>query len=71
MEGLLDLINMAVRAGQIRGACVGSGEFRLYHLIYADNVVFVTDLSTDAIPNMSKVLKEFQDMSGLNINIHK
>nr|KAJ0207903.1 hypothetical protein LSAT_V11C500236740 [Lactuca sativa] len=36
-----------------------------------DNVVLVADWTADAIPNMSKVLKEFQDMSGLKINIHK
>ena len=41
------------------------------HFLYADDVVFVTEWSSDAIPNISAVLDKFYALSGLKLNVHK
>ena len=71
MEGLHSLIKDAVESGMITRAKVGQNDHRISHLLYADDVVFITEWSLEAIPNISHVLSTFFKMSGLKINIHK
>lgn len=50
---------------------MGSQEFRLSHMLYAYDVVFVSDWGTGEVEKFPRLLHEFYSMFGLKLNIHK
>lgn len=71
MEGLHAVIRKALLIGLFKGALIGQRGFRMSHLIYADDVVFMGDWSLQNANNLIGILRCFFVTSGLKINVQK
>ncbi|GKA39750.1 hypothetical protein Tco_0732301 [Tanacetum coccineum] len=71
MEGLHVAVEEAMVYSRIRGVSVGSRNCTLSHLLYADDVIFVNEWSHSDISNITSLLREFYNQSGLKINMQK
>ena len=72
VDALASILDLAKRAGHIRGICphlVTPGG--LTHLQYADDTIMMVEGSDEDIQNLKFLLLCFQEMSGLKINFHK
>lgn len=70
-ESLHVAVEEALVYSRIRGVSVGSSNYALSHLLYADDVIFVNDWSHSDISNITTLLREFYNQSGLKINMQK
>ncbi|GJV24561.1 putative RNA-directed DNA polymerase, eukaryota, reverse transcriptase zinc-binding domain protein [Tanacetum coccineum] len=71
MEGLHVAVEEAMVYSRIRGVLVGSRNCTLPHLLYANDVIFVNEWSHSDISNITSLLWEFYNQSGLKINMQK
>ena len=71
MEGLHIALSDAVSSGLIRGIKFDVSVVHLSHLFYVDDVVIITEWSTQYMDNIIRVLQVFYLASGLKINIKK
>ncbi|XP_071708244.1 uncharacterized protein [Rutidosis leptorrhynchoides] len=69
-EGLNLLYNEAIRKGLVRGVKIGK-DIPFSHLQYADDSIFIGLWMKRNLNNALKVIKCFEDVSGLKINLVK
>ncbi|XP_071725952.1 uncharacterized mitochondrial protein AtMg01250-like [Rutidosis leptorrhynchoides] len=70
-EGLNILTKCAIANDQFRGICVGHDKIVVSHLQYADDTIFFGEWSKRNTKNISKLLKWFENISGLKVNLKK
>ena len=68
-EALSSLIYSAVSSNLFKGIKVGSEAVMVSHLQFADNTIIFCEPDLGQILNMKRVLRCYQVMSGLNINL--
>ncbi|XP_071695017.1 uncharacterized mitochondrial protein AtMg01250-like [Rutidosis leptorrhynchoides] len=71
VEGLNVFTTTAINRGMFKGVKIGKDEIVLSHLQYADDTLFVGEWSKVNFSNVVKLLKCFEDASGLKINMGK
>nr|KAJ0200215.1 hypothetical protein LSAT_V11C600306310 [Lactuca sativa] len=71
MEGLNVAIRSAIQNSLYSGISLPNNGPSISHLFYADDVLFVGDCSLSNFKNLSRILKCFHVVSGLNVNFHK
>ncbi|XP_073357890.1 uncharacterized protein [Aegilops tauschii subsp. strangulata] len=72
VDALASILDLAKRAGHIRGICPHLVANRgLTHLQYADDTIMMVEGSDEDIQNLKFLLLCFQEMSGLTINFAK
>ncbi|GJV14423.1 putative RNA-directed DNA polymerase, eukaryota, reverse transcriptase zinc-binding domain protein, partial [Tanacetum coccineum] len=71
MEGLHIALRDAMAANLFHGVKVGSSTLRLSHLLYADDVIIMSEWDKRDMKNIIHVLHVFYMASGLKININK
>ncbi|GJR50788.1 RNA-directed DNA polymerase, eukaryota, reverse transcriptase zinc-binding domain protein [Tanacetum coccineum] len=71
MEGLHIALRDVMAANLFRGAMIGSSDFRLSHLFYADDVIILSNGDQVDMDNIIRVLHVCYMASGLKININK
>nr|KAJ0193757.1 hypothetical protein LSAT_V11C800390710 [Lactuca sativa] len=71
MEGLNVAMRSAIQNSLYSGISLPNNGPSIYHLFYADDVLFVGDWSISNFKNLSRTLKCFHVVSGLNVNFHK
>ena len=64
-------VENAKNANIFSGVQVGNGDFRVSHLFYADDAIFLAEWTRDNIKNIVAVLRCFYLVSGLQLNLHK
>lgn len=67
MEGLHMAIEGVLATVLFHEATVGSDRLQIIHLFYADNVVFLGDLSRNNIINITNIIQCFHTVSGSQI----
>ncbi|KAF5754385.1 putative RNA-directed DNA polymerase [Helianthus annuus] len=71
MEALTGIMKKAVSEGIFNGLqCTSNGPV-LSHLIYADDVVFLGEWSSENVNNLRRLLRCFHLVSGLKVNLAK
>ncbi|XP_071687637.1 uncharacterized protein [Rutidosis leptorrhynchoides] len=70
-EGLNILVKRAITKNQFRGIRVGHDEIVISHLQYADDTIFFGEWSKRNSKNIAKLLKCFENISGLKVNLKK
>ncbi|XP_071727872.1 uncharacterized protein [Rutidosis leptorrhynchoides] len=70
-EGLNILTKTAITNGFYKGVEIGASNCLVSHLQYADDTIFLGDWSRKKACNLMKLLRCFEDVSGLKINYHK
>nr|GEV78368.1 RNA-directed DNA polymerase, eukaryota [Tanacetum cinerariifolium] len=70
METLHLSLVRAIDAGIFKGLNIGTS-FTISHLIYADDAVFIRELSNANLSGITKILQCFSLLSGLKINLKK
>ncbi|GJW61068.1 putative RNA-directed DNA polymerase [Tanacetum coccineum] len=70
-EGLNDLLREAVEISIFRGIRVGDDEVLVSHLQYADDTIIFREWCKENISNLMNILKCFEEVSGLKINLRK
>ncbi|KAJ9557691.1 hypothetical protein OSB04_012305 [Centaurea solstitialis] len=70
-EGLHVLVEEAKEKGLLKGLKVGEKEVILSHLQYADDAIFFGEWEAENIVNVIKILKCFNAVSGLKVNLDK
>ena len=70
-EGLNAIMQDAVDKGLYRGVSVGNDGVSNSHLQYADDTIFFADWSKHNAKNLMCILKGFENVSGLKINLSK
>ncbi|GJU24505.1 putative RNA-directed DNA polymerase, eukaryota, reverse transcriptase zinc-binding domain protein [Tanacetum coccineum] len=70
-EGLNIMMQEVLNRGLFEGIKIGSDEVCLTHLQYADDTIFIGKWNRNNIVNMMKLLKCFQLVSGLKVNLSK
>ncbi|GKE37190.1 RNA-directed DNA polymerase, eukaryota, reverse transcriptase zinc-binding domain protein [Tanacetum coccineum] len=71
MEGLHLAIEKAIEDNKISGASVSVDIVKVSHLLYADDVVFLTKWIARDVDEILDVLNEFYNSSSLKINVGK
>ncbi|GJX91343.1 RNA-directed DNA polymerase, eukaryota, reverse transcriptase zinc-binding domain protein [Tanacetum coccineum] len=71
MEGLHIALRDAMAANMFHGVMIGSSDFRLFHLFYADDVIIVSNWDQVDMDNIIRVFHVFYMASSLKININK
>ncbi|GJR74610.1 RNA-directed DNA polymerase, eukaryota, reverse transcriptase zinc-binding domain protein [Tanacetum coccineum] len=69
MEALHAAVEDAINVGLYRGGQVRS--LHIYHLLFANDVLFLGEWSRSNIIGLVSLLQCFHDVSGLKINLHK
>ncbi|GKE76346.1 reverse transcriptase domain, reverse transcriptase zinc-binding domain protein [Tanacetum coccineum] len=70
-EGLNIMMQEVLNRGLFEGIKIGSDEVCLTYLQYADDTIFIGKWNRNNIVNMMKLLKCFQLVSGLKVNLSK
>ncbi|XP_071694930.1 uncharacterized protein [Rutidosis leptorrhynchoides] len=70
-EGLNLIVKRACRDGLYKGVEVGIDKVGLSHLQFADDTIFIGEWQSQNFCNLVKILKCFENLSGLKINFHK
>ncbi|XP_071687594.1 uncharacterized protein [Rutidosis leptorrhynchoides] len=70
-EGLNFLTKVAINNGLYKGVKIGNDSIPFSHLQYAVDTIFIGEWSTRNINNTMKLLKCYEEVSGLSINIAK
>ncbi|GMI99018.1 hypothetical protein HRI_003571100 [Hibiscus trionum] len=70
-EALSVLIYKAMERGIVKGVCIGSSGYQISHLQFADDLILFLEASEDNIRNTKRVLRIFQAISGLQLNLNK
>ncbi|GMJ01911.1 hypothetical protein HRI_003860300 [Hibiscus trionum] len=70
-EGLSAFLRNAATKGYIRGLKVGSSEMEISHLQYADDLILFSEASEMPVKNMVRLLRGFELVSGLRLNLCK
>ncbi|XP_071689016.1 uncharacterized protein [Rutidosis leptorrhynchoides] len=70
-EGLNHLIKKACVENLFKGVEIGKDNIPLSHLQFADDTIFLGEWHRQNFCNLMKVLKCFENVSGLKINFHK
>lgn len=70
-EGLNAMIKEAKQSGLFRGVQVGMDRVEVSHLQYADDSIFFGEWDRRNIGNLMIILKSFEAVSGLKINLNK
>ncbi|XP_071695503.1 uncharacterized protein [Rutidosis leptorrhynchoides] len=70
-EGLNYLTKKAITSGLFKGVEIGSNKVLISLLQYADDTIFLGEWSKHNFGNLMKLLKCFENVSGLRINYHK
>ncbi|XP_071695293.1 uncharacterized mitochondrial protein AtMg01250-like [Rutidosis leptorrhynchoides] len=68
-KGLNILAKCEIVNDQFRGICVGHDRIVVSHLQYADDTIFFGEWSKRNAKNISKLLKCFENISGLKVNL--
>ncbi|GJS94540.1 RNA-directed DNA polymerase, eukaryota [Tanacetum coccineum] len=71
MEGIHVAMDTAMDHGLFRGMSIGLNEYRLSHLLYADDVIFLGEWDENNIKNLITILNCFYLVSGLCLNLSK
>jgi hypothetical protein len=71
MEALSSFISSALKEGILSGIKLPNGGSVLSHLIFADDVLLMGDLSESNARNLARLIRGFSLVSGLNINRRK
>nr|GEV67309.1 RNA-directed DNA polymerase, eukaryota [Tanacetum cinerariifolium] len=71
MEGLHVAMDMAMDHGLFRGKSIGLNEYRLSHLLYADDAIFLGEWDENNIKNLITILNCFYLVSTLRLNLSK
>ncbi|GJX71769.1 RNA-directed DNA polymerase, eukaryota [Tanacetum coccineum] len=69
MEGLHVAMDTAMDHGLFRGMSIGLNEYRLSHLLYADDAIFQGEWDENNIKNLITILNCFYLVSGLLLNL--
>lgn len=70
-EGLSLLLKKAISEGLIQAATVGRQSLPISHIQYADDTIFITDGSRQNVESIKWLLKNFELVSGLEVNFDK
>ncbi|GJS28095.1 putative RNA-directed DNA polymerase, eukaryota, reverse transcriptase zinc-binding domain protein [Tanacetum coccineum] len=70
-EGLNALLNDAVDKDILRGVRVGEDDLMVSHLQYVDDTIIFGEWSRENTSNLMNVLKCFEEVAGLKINLNK
>ncbi|XP_071685671.1 uncharacterized protein [Rutidosis leptorrhynchoides] len=70
-EGLNLLTKRAIECGLYKGVKIGSEDINISHLQYADDTIFLGEWNRQNFCNLMKLLKCFENASGLKINYNK
>lgn len=70
VEALNIMMERAKEEGLIKGIQVGNG-VNISHLQFADNTIFFCNNDIQEILYLKRILRYFQDMSGLKVNFSK
>lgn len=70
-EGLNILVKEASNCGIFKGVKVGRENVVVSHLQYADDTIFFGDWSRSNACNLMGILKCFEGVSGLRVNLNK
>ncbi|XP_071740916.1 uncharacterized protein [Rutidosis leptorrhynchoides] len=70
-EGLNFLLNQAVNNSIIQGVNIGSDNITVSHLQYADDTIIIGKWNKLEVRNTIKILKNFENLSGLKVNLNK
>ncbi|GJX69643.1 hypothetical protein Tco_0305370 [Tanacetum coccineum] len=71
MEGLHMALNDGLVANMFHGVKVGSLGMHLSHILYANDVIILSEWNLNVMENIIRILNIFYIASGLKINIHK
>ncbi|XP_071694266.1 uncharacterized mitochondrial protein AtMg01250-like [Rutidosis leptorrhynchoides] len=71
MEGLHLMLHDYMNQNLIRGASVGIQGIKISHLLYADDVVIISDWDKNSLDRIFEVFNDFYHFSGLKINVNK
>ncbi|GJT92047.1 hypothetical protein Tco_1080892 [Tanacetum coccineum] len=71
MEGLHVAMDTAMDHGLFRGMSIGLNEYRLSHLLYGDDAIFLGEWDENNIKNLITILNCFYLVSGLRLNLSK
>ncbi|GJY77619.1 reverse transcriptase domain, reverse transcriptase zinc-binding domain protein [Tanacetum coccineum] len=70
-EGLNSMIKEAVQKGIFKGIKVGTERVVVSHLQYADDTIFFGEYNKENAKNLMCILKYFERVSGLKVNLNK
>ncbi|KAK8491790.1 hypothetical protein V6N12_033923 [Hibiscus sabdariffa] len=72
-EALNQLVTKAVEAGLFSGFLIGKrvGQTRVSHLQFVDDLMILCDASLEQVLNVKRVLRVFEIVSGLQLNLKK
>ena len=70
-EVLNRLVDRAKELGFIKGASVGSSNFSLSHLQFADDTILFCEANVTEVTNIKRILRCFEVISGMKVNFHK
>lgn len=70
-EGLNALTKRAVREGLLKGVTIGRGNMVIFHLQYADDIIFAVEGTVENAKAVKWILKNFEIISGLSVNFEK
>lgn len=71
MEDLNVLMNSTVQHSIFQGLQIPYNGLSISHIFYTDKAIFLCERTRSNIVNMSRILKCFQAISGLNVNFQK
>ena len=71
MEGLHIAINRGIQSGVYKGIKVGNLEYPISHLFFADDAIYIGEWSLDNVLNLTNILRVFEKISGLKVNMDK
>ncbi|XP_071699700.1 uncharacterized protein [Rutidosis leptorrhynchoides] len=70
-EGLNILVKRALANGLLQGLRIGNDNLIITHLQYADDTIFFGEWNKRSAKHISKLLKCFENISGLKVNFRK
>lgn len=70
-KGLSRLLSSAKSCGLIRGFEVGRGEETISHLQFADNAILFNSQRWEEVVTLTRILRCFELVLGLKINLSK
>lgn len=71
VEGLSAMLRDEVGMGKIKGISVCRGAPQISHLLFADDCIIFCRATMDEANRVSKVLKDYEDVSGQKLNKEK
>ncbi|KAL0439752.1 UNVERIFIED_CONTAM: hypothetical protein Slati_2458200 [Sesamum latifolium] len=70
-EALSHLLSKAEMSGELRGVSISRYGPHVLHLLFADDTLIICQATREAMLCVTRILKEFEEASGLMVNLEK